>query len=297
MAAENDDEYRMGMEDELDEPTPAQRLEPAPAAYSIEPELLQPTPRSVRVKTGTKIGRWIWIALTVGLPVLLAQIGNSSQEKWESLKDHGLEMDASLISKEARKTGKNGHPPRGTFQYIVDRNAYTITKEFTDAEYRAAQINDRRKIVYLPERPDVARMHNELVKGGTYAPEALGLWAGGAVAGLLLLGIWLFAERGRRRRFYLASEGLPVATSSIDLRKTSSKANDNNYKLSYTIHYEGAEYEGNATFALPEIQKLLAGGNTATVLVDPDQPKRNELYRSVQRAMEVIPATAGYGAG
>jgi len=289
MAAENyEDDYRSGMEDELAEPAPAAQ------DYRFEPELLQPTPRGIKVRTGTKIGRYIWMTLAIGVPVLLSQLGNNSQAKWEALKDHGVDTEAKLVTTQARKTGKNGHPPRGTYIYVVDGRNHDITIDFTDDEYHRARKGERRTVKYLPERPEVVRMKSELARGN-YAGEAIGLWIAGGVAGLILVGIWWWAERRRARRTELASEGVAVATHAFDMRKASSKKNDNNWKVTYSYAFDGQSYDGSATFTLPTIQKMLVGGTTTTVLVDPAKPARHELYASVKDSIEVLPAAGGFG--
>ncbi len=93
---------------------------------------------------------------------------------------------------------------------------------------------------------------------------------------------------------YLAGEGIPVATSAFDMRKVSSKKSDNNWRVTYSYTFDGRSYDGTATFQLPAIQKMLVGGTTTTVLVDPAQPKRHELYASVKQAVDVLPAAAGF---
>lgn len=291
-----EENYRSGMEDDLAEPTPGASGSSSPAQdeYRIEPELLQPTPRNIRVRSVTKFGRYMWMAVAIGIPVALSQFGNASQAKFEALKDHGKDTEAVLSSTRPRKTGKHGHAPSGTFHYSVGGGSYTISIDFTDDEYARARRGDRRTVVYLPERPDVARMKDELTRN-TYASEAMGLWIVGGVGGVILVGIWIWAERRRSRRTHLASEGVAVATTSFDMRKASSKKNDNNWKVSYTYMFDGQLHEGSATFSLPAIQKMLVGGTTTTVLVDPAQPKRHELYASVKDSIDVLPATSGFG--
>lgn len=298
MAFENyEDNYRSEMEDDLDTSSAQNPSVPdqTAAAYKFEPELLQPTPRNYRIRFGTKIGRYIWMTLAIGIPVLLSQLGNSSQEKWEALKDHGRETEATLNSTRPRKTGKNGHSPRGTYLYLVNGHTHTINVDFSDEEYRILRVGSRRTVVYLPERPDVARMKDELA-GGNYAGEAIGLWIAGGIGGLILISLWVWAERRRSRRTQLASEGIPVATSSFDMTKVSSKKNDNNWKVTYSYVFDGQSYDGSATFPLATIQKMLVGGTTTTVLVDPAQPKRHELYASVKDSIEIVAAPAGFGA-
>lgn len=288
MAFENyEDDYRSEMEDDL--ATPAVPNAPTPA-YKIESELQQPTPRNYRIKFATKIGRYIWMALALGIPILLSQLGNSSQQKWEALKDHGRETEATLNSTRPRKTGKNGHAPSGTYLYLVDGATHTIKIDFTDDEYRRFRVGSRRTVVYLPERPDVARMKDELA-GGNYAGEAIALWVAGGIGGLILISLWVWAERRRSRRTRLASEGIAVATNSFDMTKVSSKKNDNNWKVTYSYTFDGQSYDGSATFPLPTIQKMLVGGTVTTVLVDPAQPKRHELYASVKDSVEIVPVT------
>lgn len=296
MSSDNyEEDYRSDMEDELAEPSKA-----APSftnsdqsTYKIESELLQPTPRNIRIRKGTKIGRYIWMAFAIGIPVVLSQFGNSSQAKWEALKDHGKETEGTLNSTRPRKTGKNGHAPSGTYQYIVGGGLYTISIDFTDDEYARARRGDRRTVVYLPERPDVSRMKDELARGA-YASEAIALWSIGGIGGAILIGMWIWAERRRSRRTHLASEGIAVPTTSFDMTKVSSKKNDNNWKVSYSYDFDGQAYEGAATFPLPTIQKMLVGGTTTTVLVDPAQPKRHELYTSVKDAIDVLPGHGGF---
>lgn len=297
MAAEEyEDDYRSELEDEtLAEEVAA----PAAQPYVIEPELQQPTPRSVKVRGGTRFGRWFLIALTLGVPSLLAYFGNESQNKWELLRDHGVDGIATLASTEPRKTGKNSHPPRGTYRYVIGRESHTITDELTDDEYRRARIGvDQLKIVYLPERPSVSRTRENLAGGGTYAREAIILWVVAGVLGLVFLVIWLFAERNRSRRIRLAEEGIAVPTTSLDLVKASAKKSDQTYNAIYSFQHDGATIEGKASFVLKIAQELMVTG-AATVLVDPGNPKCFELYRSVSQTVIVEPAggMSGFAGG
>jgi len=285
----SNDDYRSELEEDLEPAAP-------PAPHVIEKELTLPAPRTVEAKTSAQVTRWILIALLIVLPAICFFFADRNQRDWLAVRDHGVDAVATLTHKTARRRGKRAHGPSGTYSYVVGDTAYSIKESYTDAEYAAAREGVTTTMVrYLPEDPGTAYLRRQIETGGETNTTAIVCWCLAGLSVLVVGGIWFNTERIRSRRRFLAAEGVAVPTNSLDMTKVSHKSNDNNWRLTYTYALDGKAYDGSATFPLPTVQEMLAGGNTATVLVDPGQPSRHELYAAVKRTIEVVPASGGFG--
>ncbi|MCE9603616.1 MAG: DUF3592 domain-containing protein [Planctomycetia bacterium] len=301
-AEEYEDDYRSELEDDAadDGSQEAEHEEVAPE-HVIEPELQQPTPRTVKQRMGVHVVRWILLLVLILVPGGLTLLGRNSQANWTALRDHGVDAIARVVGKTARKTGKNGHAPRANYAYFVDGMPHNLSIDLSDHEYNELRMGTELKVAYLPEKPGVAKPRATLDGGGTYASEAIGLWVVAGVVALIVLGGLIYAERLRSRRLALARDGTAIAASTLDIARVSLKKNNTQWKIAYTFEHQGETLEGKATLEQKVVQPLLTVTNPgATVLYDPYDPRRHELYLGVQQSVTVLKrdqGMSGYGNG
>lgn len=285
------DDYRSELEEGLEGDVGAPQVQP----HAIEQVLLQPTPRAVQVRTKSNVARWVLIGLLVGLPAIFLYFGKKNQANWEGVRDHGVEATATLTHKTPRKHGKRSHGPSGTYTYTVGGVPYTVNSSFTDAEYTAATVGrDTKKVKYLPEDPGTGYLVERLNRGGETNNSAIVCWVLAGISALIVGGIWLYVERIRRRRIALAEEGVAVVTSRLDVTIASGKKDEKNYKLDYSFVCDGRQVDSGSTLHGDLIKDLLYTNGGATVLYDPADPARNELYVSVLQTVTVLPSATSF---
>lgn len=266
------------MSDERDEPVD-----------SIEPELRQATPRSIRIRQVCKINRLATLALIIVLPGIAAAVGFYQQSKWDRLKSRGAEAIGVMNEKQDRKEGKRSRPPRGFYRYEVKGTAYRYVQNFSDEEFPKFALGHRRTIVYLPEQPSYASTH-EALDAQSFAAESLAIWAVGAGVGLVLLGSLSYSEWLRARRVRLARYGTAVVATSLEYEPAAINSFNKRWKITYSFAHRGTEFSGQGTYRGKSVPSLLQQGVAHTILFDPDDPRRSEPYAAVKQWVQATSA-------
>ena len=253
---------------------------------AIEPELRQPTPRIIRRKFRVRFVRWLFITLAIIAPAILIGFGVKAQQDWKALRDHGAKTVGKIIEKSARKTGKNAHPPRAKFEYRVADQPHAVWDDLTDDEYHTLLLGAEREIVYLPENPGVSATTQDLTRGGDNSSTAFALWFTAGLLSLIGFPFWLWIESQQRRWQSLLVSGVAVRTTSLTVER-SGFGKSRTWKAQYEFPLNGVSQSGRVTVDADIAAKLETPGVEATVLYDPEDPKRYELYLPLAKNYDI----------
>jgi hypothetical protein len=257
--------------------------------WQAEPELASPAPRTLVSRARERWSRRLFCTLALVIPGVLAYIGITSQQTLAKLKDHGATTVGKVV--ERRPPQKNSNPQL-VYEYQVDGAAYRVSESRVRGDWDATLLGAAAPVRYLPESPGKAYTERELQNSGSTPAVAWACWFVAAILFLTSGPCWLYIEKKFGRVRDLARTGLPTAgvVTAIDRFGPS---NYDQWRVKYAL--AGADQsirEGKAYLYGSDVKKLGGVGATATVLVDPSDDRRYELY-AVVKSLYFLPHAAG----
>ncbi len=243
----------------------------------IEPELREPTPRIVRGRWNVHFVRWLFLVLGIIVPGVMVGFGLHLQQQWEALRDHGREVVGHVVRRDPRVTGKDGHPPRFKIEYVVDGATHAVFENVTDEEFDRTPDRAPFTLRYLPEAPEAAAGAAALVDR-PWSGGALALGIVGALIAVIVIPFLIYIERSRGRMRALLRDGTPTRTTALEYVRHVKLKNAEYWHLRYAYAVDGGTREVAAKVDAAIERKLREGGDRATVLYDPLDPSRSELY-------------------
>lgn len=252
----------------------------------LEPELHEPAPRIVRARFGVHFVRWLFVVLGIVLPGVMLGFGRHLQQQWDALREHGREVVGHVVQKDPRTTGKNSHGPRFRIEYAIDGATHHVFEDVTDEEFARTPLQAPFALRYLPEAPEAAAGAAALAER-RWSAGGLALMLTGGLIAAVVLPFLFYLERTRGRMRRLLRDGHPTRTTALEYVRQVKTKNAEYWYLRYAYAVDGAAHEAATRVDAAVEKKLREGGDRATVLYDPFDPARSELYRNIEHYFRV----------
>ena len=256
-------------------------------SFEMEPELLVPPPRAVRLARRT----WLYPLRLWGVSLAILTIGGGltmlfrtapNEREALALKERGVVIEGRVTTIRKQPAGKNSSSrDLVDYEYFVDGKRYTGTESLdtllrqTDNGPHLTAVGDVMTITYLPESPTVHRREkitDESVRQAEHGYSdiiyfVLGLTAlVSASCVVIVLPVRIIELR---RYLNLARYGIPVSAEVTTV---------DHLGICYRFDRAGQEVCGSAT--IKEILGVkLQTGSFTTVVYDPRVATRYALYR------------------
>jgi len=254
--------------------------------WQPEPELLGAPPRRIAARLRERLVRWLFATLAIILPVALSYFGYVSQRTLRALADHGVTTVGKVV--ERRPPHKNSLPHL-VYEYQVAGQTYRVTEGREKSVWSATLLGTEAPIRYLPENPGNAYTEHEFQTAGGTSPMAMALWIVSGVLFIFSGPFWLYLEWKQARVRHLVRHGLPTAGVLTSAGRYGPSSYDQ-WRVKY-VFAPTAETtrEGTAYLVGSDLKTLGGQGATATVLVDPANENRFELYSAAAKLYRVVP--------
>ncbi len=230
-------------------------------------ELRRQTPREIEL---TGAGKSLVVAMVllgfaaVALGVFLSIMRNKELARAADLDARGVTVQAQVVD-----TGitKEKSPRRFVlFHYAVEGKSYERRETFPRSDKRPIQIGDQIPIRYVPGDPGESWLAG-------YGPEGPPLFLVFMIPAIMAGSIWLMAYGLRRQRRLLAEGRAAVGTLMKSKRFLRGR------QSGYRVEYEFKLLSGATQRSRVDLRKKPPEpGTTATILYDPDNPKRIGVY-------------------
>lgn len=243
--------------------TPPRASQP-PRNAAVEPELLRPIPRRVRM---TRRGRTVvatWM-------LALAAFGTASQQHFSRmtpprsksiLEQEGFTATATVHSLEARTAEGGKTLYFAGYNFVTENGApVRVSRSVSRGVYGRLEEGGTTEVVYLPGNPD-----------NHYLPDITSPVSSRFIffAGGILLAAAGFAEAQRRLHRRLVAQGTAVAGLTADVRRRGGVR-------SFLVDYDAGGKRH--TVRARERNPTLRSGQPVTVLYDPSIATRAVVYR------------------
>lgn len=244
----------------------------------IEPELKQPTPRSVRLQDGFAL--WVFRVLTA-VPGLFAilMVGSAAKFTWDYVGHQvfAAEVEGQVVAK-GMGEGDRRESHFVEYVYSLDGQIHSRRERVNSGVYKALNVGDSVTLQAAPWARDSAR-----IKPSGEIPEGLGLFIGWGIAAVpsTIAGgfFWyLFYIPWSQKRLVRRGEVTKGTVRDIE-------SGDGKGGRWYRIKYEYATRGGEP--ARDQTGSMVASGPAAdaikvddavTVVYDPQRPTRSLLY-------------------
>ena len=259
---------------------------PVERTWQLEPELTIPPPRLIAARLRERLVRWLFATLTLILPAALSYFGYVSQKTLSALVDHGATTVGKVVE---RRPPHKKSLPHLVYEYKVDGQTYRVTEGREKEVWKATLLGTEAPIRYLPENPGNAYTEHELQTASGTSPTAMALWIVSAVLIVFSGPFWLYLELRQARVRHVVRYGVPTAgiVTSVDRY---GPASYDQWRVKYAFApTSDTTREGTAYLHGGDLKALGDPGAIATVLVDPANAKRFELYSAVAKLYRVVP--------
>jgi len=269
-----------------DEPKAAAAVE---RSWQPEPELASPTPRTIESRARERWSRRLFCTLTLIIPGVLAYCGFVSQQTLTKLADHGATTVGKVVERRPPQKKSN---PQLVYEYYVDETAYLVSESRTKGDWDAMPPGTEAPIRYLPEDPGKAYTEREFQISGSTPATAWACWFVAAILLVISGPCWLYIEKKFGRVRELARSGMPTAGVVTSVDRFGPSTHDQ-WRVTYAFAGgDESTREGKAYLYGSDLKTLGGVGATATVLVDPTDERRYELYAAV-RSLYHLPDAGG----
>lgn len=254
-------------------------------ATAVEPELCGPLPRTVRARLRRRAIRWCLVCLLIALPGSLLWEAHRRQEKYDTLRRDGIETRAVAMSKSQELVRWSTYY-YGNFRYFNGRREYLIQEVLDAKEFKTFKIGRVRRVIYSSEDPAYSWFKEDLEANETSSIAILWKVAAGIVAAVLLM-ILLGSEVERARLRRLAVGGIPFLVDTVNISDESKRKDGTQWVLTYYFDHGGRTYEGRVPISAAIAERLSESDDPLTVLRDPKDPSRHELYIRIARSFKI----------
>jgi hypothetical protein len=259
-------------------------------SWQPEPELSRwPPPRRIAPTLRTHFFRLMRVLLAIGLPVGMAVVGYFTQHALDRLAEHGKITTAKVV--ESRPATKS-QSAEVVVEYHVDGRPFRLTAEREEFSWPHSELGGEPPIRYLPDRPEAARSEHGFQTAMGKPKLAHFLWIFSAVLFCLLLPAFVYVEfwwLGRIRR--VMRYGVPTAGRIISLEKHGPGKHDvwrSRYQFAGSL---GAMVEATSYVHTDDLEAIKRS-QFLTILVDPVDDRKSELYLGTLRYYRIVPETS-----
>ena len=255
----------------------------------IEPELQSPPPREIRARPRERWVRRLFVSLGLIVPWLLTCLGFGFQADRAALIAHGVPTTGWVVEKHPAQ--KKDDSPRVRYHYQAADRTYVIWGSEHPRTFEKLQIGQEVPVLYLIDRPSVGALADDVRERGRYLAESLTLWIFSAILAAIMLPCWLWLETIQRRQRRLARDGIAVRTTSISVTRGQGYKGVQIWWVAYEFEWEGRTQRGRTSVEQNVAEALSQPDAQATVLCDPTNAKRFEIYPAIATLYRVLPPT------
>jgi hypothetical protein len=221
------------------------------------------------------------------VPGLLAYIGYVSQHSLAALADHGVVSVGTVVE---RRPPYKKSLPQLVYEYQVGDKTYRVSESREKGDWENTLPGAKADVRYLPEDPGNAYTERDFQKAHGSAPTALACWFMAALLFVICGPLWLYVHVKFGRIRELARSGMPTAGVVTDIGRYGPSTYDQ-WRVRYAFAgADGSTRQGTTYLYGNDAKKLGGAGKFATVLVDPNNEKRFELYPTVASLYTIVDA-------
>jgi hypothetical protein len=264
--------------------------------HAIEPELIAPTPRTVRYRDGWATGCGLWAVRLFLLPHTVIGLGALVVALWSAgvyvgVLALGTNYPGQVVKKEERPGSKGKTYRYVDYEYTADGRPYAGRLSVNADEYQQVAAGDRITVRALESAPDTDPWPG--LPGSTPLRNLGGKWFFALFwNGIMSMAVWFIYVRPwqvrRLVRWGQPTEGI-VRAATVSINKGTKS-----YHVTYEYAAPGDEDLLPTVFTrkMTSTQKSAANvklGDLVTVLYDPRKPRRSVVYQLTDyRAVESV---------
>ena len=260
---------------------------PVERTWQPEPELTSPPPRLIAARLRERLVRWLFVTLTLIVPAALSYFGYVSQKTLSALIDHGATTVGKVVE---RRPPHKKSLPHLVYEYQVDGQSYRVTEGREKSVWDKTLLGTEAPIRYLPESPGDAYTEHEMQTASGTSPTAIGLWIVSAVLIVFSGPFWLYLELRQARVRHVVRYGVPTAGVVTEVDRYGPASYDQ-WRVKYAFAPTPESTREGTAYLHGSDVKALGPGTVVTVIVDPTNEKRFELYSAAAKLYRVVPDT------
>jgi hypothetical protein len=254
-------------------------------ASAIEPELSGPMPRAIVSTWRVRAGRSAYAVFTILVPALFSYWGLIKHRTFEALVDRGATTTGELIEYHPAGHRRSAYL---VFQYRVRGHTYQVREYSDTSRVIMMRRGDETPVRYLPESPADAVTERDLHAAEGTNTRGIGFWVCAGCVGLYCGVFWIHRERrhARMRRLLRYGNAISGVVESVKRLGTPSYYD---WSVEYTFTSPaGTIRQGAAKLEKGDFAWLGGAGTAATILVDPANDEKFEIYCATTRLFRIV---------
>jgi hypothetical protein len=255
----------------------------------LEPELRTPSPRTLRPTFRTRFTRWLFFTMSVLVPGGLIAAGYFQQQEFAALLDHGASTTATVADR--IKADDKDSLPRLKLAYHVNGADYALFEPRPREVWAESKVGDKEDIVYLPEHPGTSASKKTLSSGNKTSPDTVALYIVAGIIALITLPCWAYVVHCVRRTRRLLTDGVPVSGRLLEV----SFYMYGQYRVRYEFELNGETIPGKGYIEAAAVSGLGPVGGRTTIVYDPLNPRRFDLYPVMKKFYTIVPTETRFG--